>query len=179
MIVLRPAMISSLGDIALMFEDIWMTCLVIICWCKNTQCIVNKNTQCKQKHTVHNSDRDATALVDHTITHLISLMISAQRCGQHVVNNVGANKVTMRMKDSRGRWKVVKLMRGVRIEDIIATICQSLDYTVCTHLLITLTSSKKTAVLNYHRFIEGMVVQICSNMKQTRGTITKGGSSKK
>ena len=51
----------------------------------------------------------------------------------------------------------MKLMQGVRIEDIIATICQSLDYIVCTHLLITLTSSKNTAVLNYQRFIEGMV----------------------
>ena len=31
MIVLKVAVISSLGDTALMFEDIWMTCLVTIC----------------------------------------------------------------------------------------------------------------------------------------------------
>ena len=60
----------------------------------------------------------------------------------------------------------MKLMR-VRIEDIITTICQCLDYMLCTHLLMTLTSSKNTAVLNYCTFIEGIVEQ----KKQTKGNV--------
>ena len=77
---------------------------------------------------------------------------------QDVVNNDGNSKSDEIHAAAAAShwWKVMKLM-PVRIEDIITPICQSLDNTVCTHLLMTLTSSKNMAVWNYLRFIEGIV----------------------